>query len=407
MGMELILRRKSIMADNELWFTALGPSGAGKTTMLACMQKKFDELLSGSIIADTGTFSTLNAAYQKLEDEANGKAFEFGIGIENTENLREYSFTLKGRNANVPMRFFDFPGGWIDSVRSQPENYDRVMDIVKRSHVVIVAVNTPYLMEAGGRYKKEARIDDIEQVIKASLLNSEGGKLILIVPIKYEKYTRNDKEKARLFTTIEKAFAVTMNLAANPVYKDRLAIATIPIETAGNVQFSRFEAQDGGRLPREIYYKNRSKGFRPKDADQPLRYAMSFLLNEFARDNGSSLRNVFSRNDIKELGDFVRDGMNTGEGIKIYCDRELITEMPDVVEGNNSYMFRQMEAPKPEPTPQTPIELEKSSNMDGLAKALCGVIFLISGIGFLSSLPLLGIIGMGLGLYLVVTGANK
>ena len=38
------------MAKNELWFTALGPSGAGKTTMLACMQKKFDELLSGQLL---------------------------------------------------------------------------------------------------------------------------------------------------------------------------------------------------------------------------------------------------------------------------------------------------------------------------------------------------------------------
>ena len=49
------------MTENELWFTALGPSGAGKTTMLACMYKKFEEILSGSIIADTGTFTTVKA----------------------------------------------------------------------------------------------------------------------------------------------------------------------------------------------------------------------------------------------------------------------------------------------------------------------------------------------------------
>lgn len=317
------------MAKNELWFTALGPSGAGKTTMLACMQKKFDELLSGSIIADTGTFNTLKNAYEKLEEEANGPAFEFGIGIENTENLREYSFTIKCKNANVPLRFFDFPGGWMDSAKSQPENFERVIDIVKRSRVVIVAVNTPYLMEANGRYRKEARIDDIEYVIKNSMLDSEGSKLILIVPIKCEKYTRNEKETARLFAQLEKAFAATLNLISNPSYKDRLAIAAIPIHTVGNAQFSRFESQEDGRLPREIYFKNRRIGFRPKDADQPLRYAMSFLLNEFARDNNSSLGNVFTRNDIKELGDFIRDGMKAGgEGIKIYCGEDLIMKMP-------------------------------------------------------------------------------
>ena len=84
-------------------------------------------------------------------------------------------------------------------------------------------------------------------------------------------------------------------------------------------------------------------GFKPKDADQPLRYAMSFLLNEFARDyNTSSLSRIFTRIDIRELGYFIRDGMKTEEsdGIKIYCGHELITDMPVVVRSNNSVMFR-------------------------------------------------------------------
>lgn len=378
------------MTKNELWFTALGPSGAGKTTMLACMQKKFDELLSGSIIADTGTFKTLNNAYEKLEEEANGPAFEFGIGIENTENLREYSFTIKGKNANVPLRFFDFPGGWMDSVKSQPENFERVIDIVKRSRVVIVAVNTTYLMEANGRYRKEARIDDIEYVIKNSMLDTEGSKLILIVPIKCEKYTRNEKETARLFAQLEKAFATTMNLISNPSYKERLAIAAIPIHTVGNAQFSRFEPQDEGRLPREIYFKNRSVGFRPKDADQPLRYAMSFLLNEFARDNNSSLGSIFTRNDIKELGDFIRDGMKGGgKGIKIYCGEDLIMKMPDVVEGNNSYMFKKQKEPKKESDPMI---------------IAAGGLLLLFGVFVIASVPLLGIAIMGTGAYCIFKG---
>ena len=61
------------MANNELWFTALGPSGAGKTTMLACMYRKFEEILSGSIIADTGTFNTLQASYEKLQADSSSE----------------------------------------------------------------------------------------------------------------------------------------------------------------------------------------------------------------------------------------------------------------------------------------------------------------------------------------------
>ena len=380
------------MANNELWFTALGPSGAGKTTMLACMYRKFEEILSGSIIADTGTFNTLQASYEKLQAEADSKDFEFGVGIENTENLREYAFTIKGKNANVPVRFFDFPGGWMNSATSQPENYNRVIDIVKRSRVIVVAVSTPYLMEARERYRKEARIDDIEQVIKQSMLDSEGSKLILIVPIKCEKYTRNARDTAKLFTQLESAFAGILNLVNNPSYKDRLAIAAIPIHTEGNATFSRFERTDDGRLPREIYFKNRSMGFKPKDADQPLRYAMSFLLNEFARDNTttSSLSRIFTRMDIKGLGDFIRDGMKTSEsdGIKIYCGRGLITDMPHVVKKVDL----------------TPPEQEKDTNvvLTGFGTALG-----LAGILFLPVSPLFGLLVLAGAGYIIYRGLHS
>ena len=389
------------MANNELWFTALGPSGAGKTTMLACMYRKFEEILSGSIIADTGTFNTLQASYEKLQAEANSKDFEFGIGIENTENLREYAFTIKGSNANIPVRFFDFPGGWMNAAKSQPENYNRVIDIMKRSRVIIVAVSTPYLMEAAERYKKEAHVDDIEQVIKQSFLEADGSKLILIVPIKCEKYTRNDRDRAKLFSRLEDAFASTLNLMNNPSYKDRLAIAAIPIHTVGNATFSRFEKQEDGRLPREIYIKNRSMGFKPKDADQPLRYAMSFLLNEFARNyNTSSLGSIFTRINIRELGDFIRNGMKTEEsdGIKIYCGRELITDMPGIVRGNNSVMFRKQEEIQPKPADKAKTEDYVLSGM-GIALALLGVMML-------PFVPILALLFLAGGGYLIYRGLN-
>mgnify|MGYP006873075342 CR=1 FL=1 len=258
------------------------------------------------------------------------------------------------------------------------------------------------MMEARERYRKEARIDDIEQVLKNGLLDSEGGKLILIVPIKCEKYTRNDKDRAKLFAQLESAFSGILNLENNPSYKDRLAIAAIPIHTVGNATFSRFERTDDGRLPREIYLKNRSLGFRPKDADQPLRYAMSFLLNEFARDTTTSLSGIFTRIDIKELGDFIRDGMKTQEtdGIKIYCGRELIMEMPDVVKGNNSYMFRK-------PDEVTPAPPAKATNDSDALLFFIGLALGIGGLLALIAVPLLGFLMMGAGGYCIYRGGNS
>ncbi len=312
------------MADKELWFTALGPSGAGKTTLLACMHKKFEDMLPGSFYpSDPRTFSDLIKTYKKLEGEANGPSIEFGIALKGTDELRQYAFTIKGKKKSVPVRFFDFPGGWMNPHDvSQAENYKRVINIVQKSMVIIAAVNTPYIMEFDGKYKDYAGVDEIEHIIKMSITDKD--KLILFVPIKCERYTRTPLGKVTMINKIKQVFSCTLKLAYNPVYQDKLAIAIMPIHTVGNAQFSRFEFE-AGNIVREVYLKNRSLKFTPKDADQPLRYAMSFLLSEFKKSSGgfwnSFLDWVFSRDNMAEISNFIRENM---VDFDIVCGRELI-----------------------------------------------------------------------------------
>ena len=67
------------MSSTELYFTVLGSSGAGKITLLACMNKFFREMFAGVYHAgDSGSL-------------------DFDIAATNTENFREYSFTLNNR----------------------------------------------------------------------------------------------------------------------------------------------------------------------------------------------------------------------------------------------------------------------------------------------------------------------
>ncbi len=317
------------MSVDELWFTALGPSGAGKTTLLACMHKRFEDLLPGSFYpADPKTFSTLSKAYKKLEEEANSPSVEFGVALEGTGDLRQYAFAIKGRRKSVPVRFFDFPGGWMNPHdESQKENYEHVIDIVQKSMVIIAAINTPYIMEFNGRYKDYAGIDEIEHVIKMSI-NNERDKLILFVPIKCERYTRSPKDRDNMLAKIKEVFSGTLKMSENPIYRDSLAIAILPIHTVGNAQFSRFEMENG-TIVREVYLKNRSIKFTPKDADQPLRYAMSFLLEEFKKSSsgfwGSFLDFVFSRDNMSEISNFIRDDIKAyKDGFEIFCGHRLI-----------------------------------------------------------------------------------
>jgi hypothetical protein len=209
---------------------------------------------------------------------------------------------------------------------SQSENYEQVIEIARRSMVILVAINTPYLMEYDGRYRDRAGVEEIEQVLKTSLQGDDTDKLILLVPIKCERYTRSREENRRMHDKVKEVFDGTLGLIQNPVYSGRLALALLPVHTVGNAQFSRFDIS-GGRITREVYLKNRSSRFSPKDADQPLRFAMSFLLNEFAIGHSSLLHDIFSQDDLREVGNFIRSGMKADDpNFEIFCGRNLIED---------------------------------------------------------------------------------
>ena len=109
-------------------------------------------------------------------------------------------------------------------------------------------------------------------------------------------------------------------------------MALVPVQTVGNAQFSRFELTDDGRVKREVYLKDASAGFHPVNVDQPMRYVMSFLLEQFANRKKSWLENflsaVFLREDLKEVAEYIREDIKTHEdresGIAIFCGHHLL-----------------------------------------------------------------------------------
>lgn len=300
------------MSTNELSFAMLGSTGAGKTTLLACMNKELEKLNPGTFFpADPKTFSTLNKAYNALKDEANDRNhYEFGVPVNGTEALSEYVFTIRGNSGSSEAKFIDFPGGWMNP--EDQENYSKVEEVLKKSMVIIAAVNMPYLMEANGKHKERARIPEMINLLKSSLEDNSQDKLFLIVPIKCEKYTLNPRDTEKLHALLAQEFAEIFGLQDNPSCKNRLAVMVLPVHTAGNVYFSRFD-KDG----REIYTKNRDKGFSPKYVDQPLRAAMSFLL-------GTSPK-LASDTALHESADYIRQYMELdNHDFRVICGRNLL-----------------------------------------------------------------------------------
>ena len=317
---------------NEMKFTVLGPRGSGKTTLLSCIYEEFAKELPGKFSpADTHTADTLKSAYKSLRREADKPGTrEFESPVEATHHLREYPFTIKGKRAKLNVRFYDFPGSWIDPGNV---NNERVINIVKSSAVIIVAINTPYLMEFGGRYVDDewCSVDEIEWAVKRGLEGSESQRLILFVPIKCERWLETHEERENLIRAVKNAFHDTLTLSYNPLYRGKLAMALLPVQTAGNVSFRRFKFDSDGRITSEVYRKNPGKRFRPVNVDQPMRYLMSFILNQFAENSSrfrKFMRLIFFRGDLSEVAREIRRGMKSDydlpSGFEIFCGRDLI-----------------------------------------------------------------------------------
>ena len=331
----LAKKEKGMNQVNEMKFAVLGPSGSGKTTLLACMAEEFERVSPGTIFpADPSTFGTLSKAYKSLKRDANNsETRQFERSIEGTSMLREFLFHIVGRGAYLPVRFYDFPGGWIIPGDS---NNKTVIDIVKASAVIIVAINTPYLMEMDGKYIDDGcAVDEIEWVIKRSLEGDESERLILFVPIKCEKYLETPEMRDHLHKSVRRAFNNTLMLTSNPLYTNRLAMVMLPVQTVGNAKFARFKIASDDRVEREVYRKPdpRSK-FSPKNVDQPMRYLMSFLLEQFAQNKKKGswyekfLSFIFREGDLKEVAEYIRSGIKSDNdieaGFEIFCGRELI-----------------------------------------------------------------------------------
>ena len=313
------------MATDEMKFAILGPSGSGKTTLLACMAQEFAKQKPGMIIPSGETMASLLKAYRALKDEAdNPRKLSFERPIEPSRNLREYAFTINGKRASMPVKFYDFPGEW--------------MNIVKDATVIIIAVNTPYLMDDSiDTIDKDngCAIEEIAWAVESGLAEDKSGRerLILFVPIKCERYLETPAKRTKLVQAVKDAFQRVRNLESDPRYK--LAMAILPVQTVGSVKFWHFKRGSDGRIAGEVYRKEKSSDkFNPVNVDQPLRYVMSFLIEQSARDEkrASWWRRLFHRvtfkGDLMEVAEYIRSGIKSNNdleaGFDIFCGKYLI-----------------------------------------------------------------------------------
>ncbi|GBF81486.1 hypothetical protein [Aphanothece sacrum] len=263
----------------EFKVTMLGHRGVGKTSILTAMYEQFDETFK-----DTNLQLTPDPESSALLQERVGQLkallddFEATGGLEGDENPRSFYFDLGkvGAKPSMKLVFQDFPGGYINN------NPKFVENAMEECVAVLIAIDAPALMEAGGKWNDLMnRPKQICNFFQRSYGNLQEPKLVIFVPIRCEKYLQNDEDAKKLLRCIKSEYEQLFNFFKSEKLLTKIACVITPVQTVGTVFFSSIKPETiDGKVQPHFYFRKMSHdaGYTPKDSDQPLRYLLSFLL---------------------------------------------------------------------------------------------------------------------------------
>ena len=278
----------------EIKVAMLGPRRAGKTSMLTAMYERFEQSLLQEdiarelkIIPDAYTMDVLLKNYKELQDVIM-KGGNISSAILGDSEEHEYSFSIKNRaqaengKTLAKITFKDYPGGWLTSDRNSQE-YKKVISFLREAHIVLIAIDTPYLMEEGGKYNE---LRNIPGHIKSALDEAWSSvqdvpHAVIMVPIKSEKYLKNRKDRNSLETVVREKYSSLLDYFA--ALKKCLVVYS-PIQTTGCITFSHFEKNDNDQLPAPVFNlpdDPEQRKYMPRKCAQPLRYCLLFTISYY------------------------------------------------------------------------------------------------------------------------------
>ena len=296
----------------EIHVLMLGGKRCGKTTVLSSMCSAIDMALAGtglSIAVDPSTQGELDKARRSIQMKM--KEFEKPLTScvvdENpTSGQRAYRFSLKrivngaAKGNGIPFCIHDIPGEWLTN-----EQAETVKNMIKDCQVVIIAIDTPYLMakrtdQGYGQYHEEYNKSlEITNFFMNSLSPEDiQDRLILFVPIKCERYYHLDR--CQLLKEYGRRYMQEMTQAISAGYRDlllylqgcdelvnRCTIAITPILSAGGIDFINFRLdEETGKMVSYYqapeYVNEYERGYSPRFCEQPMVYILIYLLMQAA-----------------------------------------------------------------------------------------------------------------------------
>jgi hypothetical protein len=275
--------------------TMLGSTGTGKTTLLASMYERFDEVIGRTDLAFVPEHLTsvkLNEYITYLRSMPQTLTVKYGLP--GTGDIREYLIGVgrKGRQPVIKLRFTDYPGKYLISGDVQSEEKETVLRALTRADVILVAIDAPALMERNGRYHHVVNQPQLIRDQIKRILMGEGARLIILAPLKCEYYVGTEKGARELTARVLQAYEPMLNFIRSGEVQSRVACVLAPAQTVGSVVFSTVTEDTPGQ-PVFNYHSLPNASYQPVDTDQPLRYALRFIVNKYRMDKRWVLQRIW------------------------------------------------------------------------------------------------------------------
>lgn len=264
----------------EIKIAMLGANGVGKTSLLTAMYEQFESTIGQTNLQLTPDLES-SAILQKRLGELRSLTdnFEATGRINLTVEPRSFIFDLgkKGTKPSLRLHFQDFPGGYLES-QATSDNREFLKNLLTESAVVLIAIDAPALMEANGRWHEQTnRAMQITNLFKRVYQDLKSPRLVILAPVRCEKYMQNATSATALLKRIKDKYATLLNLFSSDALLPWVVSVVTPIQTVGTVVFSHIEVID--QKPHFHFRKiSHDAEYSPRDSEQPLRYLLRFAL---------------------------------------------------------------------------------------------------------------------------------
>ena len=259
-----------------------GGRRCGKSTILYNMQKEMRQVLRHgpndttptdlfNLVLDKNNIVKITRAQEFLTDlfsGDNGYSRYCDFPGDDVPDKDRTIVKMHLRPTSIPresltLEFTDVPGEWFDGICSaEPttgeQKFNICVDLMRDSDVIILAIDTPSMVEANGRYFEYFnRYENISNALRTAISDGDSNKLVLFVPLKCEKYLidpSNGREieggKQKVTDTVKQRYGELISFLTEPVMSQRITVAITPISTIREIHWSRFKLFDnkGGEL---------------------------------------------------------------------------------------------------------------------------------------------------------------